>query len=106
MDGRCLAERPWRSRALAAARSEGLASSRSENRPLERLLVWKSIGPAAVTLQGAADVDVRVRADVLAAGVVHVETGVGAGLLRRRQPAGRGGEDDRKSDRGLGEHGR
>ena len=32
-----------------------------------------STRPATVPLQGAADVDVGVRADVLAAGVVHVE---------------------------------
>src|SRR5437879_2258582 len=36
----------------------------------------------------------------------HVERRVGVGLFRRRQSAGCGGEDDRESDRGLGEHGR
>src|SRR5262249_43764705 len=56
-----------------------------------------------------ADGRVRVRADMPAAAVVHLLRLVGRGVVvvpfRGRQGARGGGEDERKSECGLGQHG-
>src|SRR6266700_7731599 len=80
---------------------------RPARRPAASLLSSASFGPAIVIAQQrAADVGIRVRANVPAGGVVRVEGRVDAVPLRCRQRACRGGEDEGESNRGLGQHGR
>ena len=74
-------------------------SSRPEDRPLANVGMVELLRHRRPAQVGA-DAAVRVRAH----GAVRFETGVGAVLLRRRQRARSGGEDEGESDRGLDEH--
>src|SRR5262245_22001349 len=63
-----------------------------------------SAAGACVPAHHLADERIRIRADVLAAGVAHVVLGIGAVLLRRRQHGRSGADEQCESNCGPREH--